>query len=182
MIVPYRPFGTVCQFPLQRSNSPRTNSWTGPLKKEPINCPETSVRNHHSSLHKISKELRSHLHHIILCMLAGAIRVDNYPRKYRRSNSRGRWSWWPKQWQPRISNNYLANQEIIWVYPLRMFVTLFTKAYNSILTWATSIPSLTSHSTSSRSPALYLPIYAFFRLHQSLRLLGCDAVYFDRRL
>jgi len=49
-------------------------------------------------------------------MLTGAIRVDNCPRNYRRSNCRERWSWWSQQRQPRISNNYPSNQEIIWVY------------------------------------------------------------------
>ena len=45
-----------------------------------------------------------------------------------------------------------SNQEVIWVYLLRMFVIVFTRVYNSSLTWATSIPSLTSHSTSSSFP------------------------------
>jgi len=76
-------------------------------------------------MHKISKELRSHLHRcekhksrIIPCMLAGAIRFDNCPRKYRRSNRRELWWWWPQQWQLRISNKYQSNQETIWVYLL----------------------------------------------------------------
>jgi len=61
---------------------------------EPIDCPETSLRNYHSLSHKISKELRSHLHrggsqksHIIPCMLTGAIWLDKCPRKYRREIS-----------------------------------------------------------------------------------------------
>jgi len=53
-------------------------------------------------------------------------------------------------------------------------------AYISSLTWATSISSLISHCTSSRSPAIYLPIYASSRMYQSQDLLGCDSEYFDR--
>jgi len=132
---------------------------------EPTDCPEISVRNYHSSLHKISKVLRSYLHRgkreksrIIRCMLTGAIWVDNCPQTYRRSNCRGRWSWWPQQCQTRISKNYHSNQEQVWLCLLWIFVTVFTKAYNSSLTWSTSISSITSHSTSSRSTAIYLPI------------------------
>jgi hypothetical protein len=128
--------------------------------REQTDCHETSVRNYNSSLYKISKELRSLLQRggsqkslIIKCMLAGAIRVDNCPRKYRRSNRSGRWSWWPHQWQPLVSKNYQSNQEIIWVYLLRIFVTVLKKCYNSTLTWATSVTSLTSHYTSWRSSA-----------------------------
>jgi hypothetical protein len=62
-----------------------------------------------------------------------------------------------------------------------MFLSVFTRVYNSSVTWATSIPSLNSLPTSSRSPAIYLPIYAFIRLYESHGLLECDSVYFDRR-
>jgi hypothetical protein len=41
----------------------RQSSWNAcPLKMGPIGCPETSVRNYHSTLCKIPKESRSHLH------------------------------------------------------------------------------------------------------------------------
>jgi hypothetical protein len=99
---------------------------------EQIECSEISVRNYHSSLHKISKSLRSYLNRgkigksrTIPWVLTGAIWVDNCPQKYRRSNCRGRWSWWPQQCQSRISNTYQSNQEIIWLCLLRMFVTVF---------------------------------------------------------
>ena len=97
MVVPYRRFGTAYHTHLRASSSPRKNSWTGPLKMEPIDCPETSVWNYYFSLPKIPKVLRPHLYRggrqksrIIPCVLAGAIRVDNCPRKFRRSNRRGR--------------------------------------------------------------------------------------------
>jgi len=42
----------------------QSSSWTdGPLKMGLKGCPETSVWNHHSTLHKIPEECRSHLHH-----------------------------------------------------------------------------------------------------------------------
>jgi len=133
MVDPYRRFGTIYLAHLRGSSNQRKNSWTGPLKMEPIHCPETSVREYHSSLHKISKELRSHVHRgrsqksrKIPFILTGALRVDNCPRNYWWSNRRGRWSWWPQHFQPRISNKYPSNQEIIWVYLPRIFVTVFS--------------------------------------------------------
>ena len=51
-----RRFGTICGSHLQES------SWTWPLKTEPIGCPETSVRNYHSTLRNIPEEHRSHIH------------------------------------------------------------------------------------------------------------------------
>jgi len=139
-------------------------------------------------MHKISKELKSNLYRdrslkslVIPFTLTGALWVDNYSWYYRRSNRIGRWSWWPQQWHPRISENYQSNQEIVWVYLLRTFVTVLMKSYYSSPTWATSVLSLNSHTTSSISPAIYLPIYAFSRLHQCQGLLECVTVYFDRR-
>lgn len=74
-----------------------------------------------------------------------------------------------------------SKQEIITVYVLRTLVTVLSKAHHSSLPLATSIPSLTSHASSQRSPAMYRPIYTSFGRYQSQCLLGCDAVYFDRR-
>ena len=48
MVVSYRRFGTTYRSHLQGMG--------------PIGCPETSVRNYHSTLRKITKELRSHVH------------------------------------------------------------------------------------------------------------------------
>jgi len=63
MVVSYRRFGTTYRFSGQALSSPRngeasqSNSWTAwHLKDGAIGCPETSVRNHHSTLRKITKE------------------------------------------------------------------------------------------------------------------------------
>jgi hypothetical protein len=50
----------------------RRSSW--PLKIGPISCPETSARNYHSTLRKIPKERRSHLH----CGVSLKSRLDVY--------------------------------------------------------------------------------------------------------
>jgi hypothetical protein len=54
VVVSYRRFGKT-----YRSHSKWPNS---PVKIGQIGCPETSVRNYHSTLRKIPKERRSHLH------------------------------------------------------------------------------------------------------------------------
>ena len=64
MVVSGRRFGTTYRSHLPRSSSPKNafflTAW--PLKMGPIDCPETSVRYYHSTLRKIPKERRSHLH------------------------------------------------------------------------------------------------------------------------
>jgi hypothetical protein len=64
-VVLYRRFGTTYHSHIQGSRSPRrkVSSWTpGPLNMEPIGCPETSIQNHHSMMHSIPEERKSHLH------------------------------------------------------------------------------------------------------------------------
>ena len=56
VVIPYRHFGTTYWSHLQGS---RLDSW--PLKKGPIGCHETSVRNHHYSLHNSPENRNSHL-------------------------------------------------------------------------------------------------------------------------
>jgi hypothetical protein len=64
MVVSYRRFGTTyfegsSKCVIWASSS---SSWTAwPLKLEPPGCPDTSLRNYHSTLRKIPKERRCHI-------------------------------------------------------------------------------------------------------------------------
>jgi hypothetical protein len=61
MVVSYRSFGKMYRFHL-RMSGPGIFSWTAwPSKLGVIDCPETSVWNYHSMLHKIPKQRRSHV-------------------------------------------------------------------------------------------------------------------------
>jgi hypothetical protein len=74
VIILYWRFGTTYRSRLQGSRNPRrklssrakkskkkVSSWTSwPLKIGPIDCPETSVQNYHSTLRDIPKQRRSH--------------------------------------------------------------------------------------------------------------------------
>jgi len=60
VVIPYRSFGTTYRSHLQWPRNPRRRiSW--PLKKGPLCCTGTSVRNCHYTLRKITEERRSHL-------------------------------------------------------------------------------------------------------------------------
>jgi len=62
MVIPYRrPIGPICK------GQEIPSSWISwPLKLGPIGCPETSVRNYHHTLRKITEERRSK-RPILLC-------------------------------------------------------------------------------------------------------------------
>jgi hypothetical protein len=57
VVIPYRRFGTMYQSHLQGSRNP-----TRPLKMGPIRCPETSVKDYHSTLRNNKEERRTHQH------------------------------------------------------------------------------------------------------------------------
>jgi hypothetical protein len=52
MIILYRRFGTTYRSHLQGSRSPRRND---PLKMGQIRCPETSVKDYHSTMHNTAE-------------------------------------------------------------------------------------------------------------------------------
>jgi hypothetical protein len=62
----YRRFGTIYRFHLKGAKRPSRkpqeatlSSWVSwPLKRGPIDCPETSVQNCHSTLHNVSEDRR----------------------------------------------------------------------------------------------------------------------------
>jgi hypothetical protein len=66
VVVSYRRFATTNRSHLQGSSSPRWvfhSSWTAwPLKTELIGCAKTSIRYYHSTMRKIPKQHRYHLH------------------------------------------------------------------------------------------------------------------------
>jgi hypothetical protein len=88
VVIVYRRFGTTYRSYLQRSRSPRQV-----LKVVPICCPETSVKDYHSTLPNIPEECRCHSysllrdrHHcLVFCVTFGPrtkMQYDKIPTAY----------------------------------------------------------------------------------------------------